>query len=162
MATHSSVLAWRIPGTGEPGGLLSVGSHRVGHDWSDLVAAAGRRYATLSLLPLLSDIFLMALPLTLKSILLEQINISLFSTGLITCYCNLSKREQTHLSAHSSYLCFIHACLCDNISEGSPSQVLHDHKQLISHQVATREHTEYIHTFTFSKYMALYVEDFNY
>ena len=43
MATHSSVLAWRIPGTGEPGGLLSMGSHRVGHDWSDLaaVAAAG-------------------------------------------------------------------------------------------------------------------------
>ena len=32
MATHSSVLAWRIPGTGEPGGLLSVGSHRVRHD----------------------------------------------------------------------------------------------------------------------------------
>ena len=40
MATHSSVLAWRIPGTGEPGGLPSMGSHRVGHDWSDLVAAA--------------------------------------------------------------------------------------------------------------------------
>ena len=40
MATHSSVLAWRIPGTGEPGGLPSLGSHRVGHDWSDLVAAA--------------------------------------------------------------------------------------------------------------------------
>ena len=37
MATHSSVLAWRIPGMGEPGGLPSVGSHRVGHDWSDLV-----------------------------------------------------------------------------------------------------------------------------
>ena len=36
MATHSSVLAWRIPGTGEPGGLPSVGSHRVGHDWSNL------------------------------------------------------------------------------------------------------------------------------
>ena len=35
MATHSSVLAWRIPGTGEPGGLLRMGSHRVGHDWSD-------------------------------------------------------------------------------------------------------------------------------
>ena len=31
-ATHSSVLVWRIPGTGEPGGLLSMGSHRVGHD----------------------------------------------------------------------------------------------------------------------------------
>ena len=40
MATHSSVLAWRIPGTGEPSGLPSMGSHRVGHDWSDLAAAA--------------------------------------------------------------------------------------------------------------------------
>ena len=40
MATHSSVLAWRIPGTGEPGGLPSMGSHRVGHDGSDLAAAA--------------------------------------------------------------------------------------------------------------------------
>ena len=39
MATHSSVLAWRIPGTGEPGGLPSMGSRRVGHDWSDLAAA---------------------------------------------------------------------------------------------------------------------------
>ena len=40
MATHSSVLVWRIPGTGEPGGLPSMGSHRVGHDWSNLAAAA--------------------------------------------------------------------------------------------------------------------------
>ena len=40
MATHSSVFAWRIPGMGEPGGLPSMGSHRVGHDWSDLAAAA--------------------------------------------------------------------------------------------------------------------------
>ena len=40
MATHSSVLAWRIPGTVEPGGLPSMGSHRVGHYWSDLAAAA--------------------------------------------------------------------------------------------------------------------------
>ena len=37
MATHSSVLAWRIPGMGEPGGLPSVGTHRVGHNWSNLV-----------------------------------------------------------------------------------------------------------------------------
>ena len=43
MATHSSVLAWRIPGTGEPGGLLSTGSHRVRHDWSNLAAAAASR-----------------------------------------------------------------------------------------------------------------------
>ena len=40
MATHSSVLAWRIPGTGEPGGLPSLGSRRVGHDGSDSAAAA--------------------------------------------------------------------------------------------------------------------------
>ena len=40
MATHPSILAWRIPGTEEPGGLPSMGSHRVGHDWSDLAAAA--------------------------------------------------------------------------------------------------------------------------
>ena len=40
MATQSSVLAWRIPGMGEPGELPSIGSHRVGHDCSDLAAAA--------------------------------------------------------------------------------------------------------------------------
>ena len=39
MATHSSVLAWRVPGTGEPGGLPSIGLHRIRHDWSDLAAA---------------------------------------------------------------------------------------------------------------------------
>ena len=51
MATHSSVLAWRIPGTGKPGGLPSMGSHRVGHDWSDLAGAAA---ATLIILGLSS------------------------------------------------------------------------------------------------------------
>ena len=40
MATYFNVLAWRIPGTAEPGGLPSMGSHRVGHDWRDLAAAA--------------------------------------------------------------------------------------------------------------------------
>ena len=40
VATHSSVLSWRIPGAGKPSGLLSMGLHRVGHDWSDLAAAA--------------------------------------------------------------------------------------------------------------------------
>ena len=43
MATHSSILAWRIPGTGKPDGLPSMGSHRVGHDWSDLAAAAASK-----------------------------------------------------------------------------------------------------------------------
>ena len=51
MATHSSVLAWRIPGTAEPGGLLSVGSHRVRHDWSDLAAAAAGSF-------LITDVYL--------------------------------------------------------------------------------------------------------
>ena len=46
MATHSSVLAWRIPETREPGGLLSMGLHRVGHDWSDLAAAAAANRAS--------------------------------------------------------------------------------------------------------------------
>ena len=51
MATHSSVLAWRIPGTAEPGGLPSMGSHRVGHDWSDLAAVAAAAYHTVLLMP---------------------------------------------------------------------------------------------------------------
>ena len=42
MATHSSILAWRIPGIGEPGGLLSLGSHRDGHDWSDFSSSSSR------------------------------------------------------------------------------------------------------------------------
>ena len=44
MATHSSILAWRIPGMGEHGGLPSMGSHRVGHDRSNLAAAAACLY----------------------------------------------------------------------------------------------------------------------
>jgi len=42
MANQFSVLAWRVPGTGEPGGLPSMGSHRVGDDWGNLAAAAGK------------------------------------------------------------------------------------------------------------------------
>ena len=43
MATHSSILAWSIPGLGEPGGLSSMGSHRVGHNWGNLAAAAASK-----------------------------------------------------------------------------------------------------------------------
>ena len=46
MAAHSSTLAWKIPWTEEPGGLPSMGSHRVGHDLSDLAAAAWKRRST--------------------------------------------------------------------------------------------------------------------
>ena len=49
MATHSSVLAWRIPGTGEPGGLLSMGSHRVGPDRNDLAVAVAYLNATIKI-----------------------------------------------------------------------------------------------------------------
>ena len=56
MATHSSVLAWRIPGMGEPGGLPSMGSHRVGHDWSDLAAEREKVEAVTDFLSLGSKI----------------------------------------------------------------------------------------------------------
>ena len=61
MATHSSILAWRIPGTGEPHGLPSMGSHRVGHDWSDLAAAA----ASFSLPSLILKFRVLLFPLNL-------------------------------------------------------------------------------------------------
>ena len=59
-ATHSSVLAWIISGTGKPSGMLSMGSHGVGHDWSDLAAAAsleGRIEKWLQI-PMASSVFL--------------------------------------------------------------------------------------------------------
>ena len=56
MATHSSVLACRIPGTGKPGGLPSMRSHRVRHDCSDLVAAAARSILSLVLLLLVLQV----------------------------------------------------------------------------------------------------------
>ena len=56
MATHSSVVAWRISGTGEPGGLPSMGSHRVGHDWSDLAAAAAAYRSHILLMTLMQII----------------------------------------------------------------------------------------------------------
>ena len=63
MATHSSVLAWRIPGTGEPGGLPSLGSHRVGHDRSDLAAAASRPAKTFPIDTLLSVFYTIIMPM---------------------------------------------------------------------------------------------------
>ena len=54
MATHSSVLAWRIPGMGEPGGLPSMGSHKVGHDCSDLAALSSSSEFFISVIILFS------------------------------------------------------------------------------------------------------------
>ena len=68
MATHSSIIACRVPGTGEPGGLLSMGSHRVGHDSSDLAAAA------IDLNPLVKRILLIGLPIK-NRLLFAQIHV---------------------------------------------------------------------------------------
>ena len=69
MATHSSVLAWRIPGTAEPGGLPSMGSHRIGHDWSDLASAAVH-YVVLIFIYIVyvasSNLFLISLSMKLR------------------------------------------------------------------------------------------------
>ena len=74
IATHSSVLAWRIPGTEEPSGPVSMGSHRVGHDWSDLAAAADPSEESLSIVPTaLWNAFLKHHGL--------KINITVWSTG---------------------------------------------------------------------------------
>ena len=56
MAAHSSILAWRIPGRAEPGGLPSKGSHRVRHDWSDFAAAAAAAAEALLIYCLLLDL----------------------------------------------------------------------------------------------------------
>ena len=81
MATHSSVPAWRIPGTGEPGGLLSMGSHRVRHNWSDLAAAAGTGLAT-GPLKHITSLFLWEVKWTNIGKRLEQFKVILINTGI--------------------------------------------------------------------------------
>ena len=64
MATHSSVLTWRIPGMAEPGGLLSMGLHRVRHDWSDLAAAICNHISSLEFFSLMLSQILLSCPET--------------------------------------------------------------------------------------------------
>ena len=80
MATHSSILAWRIPGMGEPGGLSSMGSHRVGHDWSDLAAAAAARKAHLTSHLRMSGSRLVTTPLS------QSLRLFLYSSPMYTCH----------------------------------------------------------------------------
>ena len=95
MAPHSRVLAWRIPGIGEPGGLPSLGSHRVGHDWSDLAAAA----ATNISFPQKGNICASEVLIWLKKKTLLWWNLS---WTLITCgYC--SERICIYLLFHRFY-----------------------------------------------------------
>ena len=92
MATHSSVLAWRIPGMGEPGGLPYMGSHRVGHDWSDLAAAAPIIFAipfadfiSLTVTPLVSDLASLDVGLLWKDVVRSSENTSFSPWGYPCC-----------------------------------------------------------------------------
>ena len=82
MATHSSVLAWRIPGTGEPGELPSKGSHRIGHDWSDLVAAAAAMTMMLSIFLCVYSSFVCLL---WRNIYSDQLQIFQFYLLVLSC-----------------------------------------------------------------------------
>ena len=72
MATHSSVLAWRIPGTWEPSGLPSMGLHRVKHDWTDLAAVAITILAPLSFLLPFSSLFFLVCGFTQIALRIEE------------------------------------------------------------------------------------------
>ena len=78
MATHFSVLAWRIPG--EPGGLPSMGLHRVGHDWSDLAAAAAYHIPMIQMhvQSLIGNNSVQGLNLALKHCAADQVVLSTF------------------------------------------------------------------------------------
>ena len=72
--THSSVLAWRIPGTGEPGGLPSMGSHRVGHDWSDLAAKEIEKVSDIDIRRGRKSTYLLVLAMELYTLLVITVN----------------------------------------------------------------------------------------
>ena len=98
MATYSSVPAWRVPGTGEPGGLLSMGSHRVGCDWSNLAAAAA---AALLLLLLLSRAFLCILKVCGKYYLVTKGNeVIIHATIRINSENKLSEKSQSQETSY--------------------------------------------------------------
>ena len=100
MATHSSVLAWRIPGTGEPGGLPSMGSHRVRHNWSNLAAAAAwwrDAFPVVWSLWLSSKLHVINCPITLR----------VFSfTNFNNNYTSIMPSE--HYTSHYLSLCFLY------------------------------------------------------
>ena len=86
MAAHSSVLAWRIPRMGEPGGLPSMGSHRVGHDWSDLAAAAAVRILKSKYVYGLRDKSTCTQPRNYLQLKQQQQNPQSFSSSLCNCF----------------------------------------------------------------------------
>ena len=90
VATHYSVLAWRIPEMEEPGGLPSMGSHRVGHDWSDLAAAAAC--------------------ITVSSLHCEEIGT--MGRALIASFTHLAKLNAKEVRVDALWKDWISYCLC--------------------------------------------------
>ena len=129
MATHSSVLAWRIPGTGEPGGLPSMGLYRVGHDWSDLAAAAAASLSTGYFMPL-SWGFLYPNICSIRSVLSESLSwLDLLTPctyfGLSWLFKNCSCCVLDPLSSRSVYvLAIIYAMIVSFYLESFPQVLL--------------------------------------
>ena len=94
MATHSSTLAWRIPGTGEPGGLPPMGSHRVGHDWSDLGAAAAAASSRA-----MGNISLLVLKICIECLISQAL--LLFSHSVVSEFLLLNGLQHTRLPCPS-------------------------------------------------------------
>ena len=103
MATHSSVLAWRIPGVAEPGWLLSMGSHRVGHNWSDLAAAAASAYSRHNYKTLLTNSLTKANRNVLK---FRSINKILLHSNEVEQKVNLKRKDFLLLHLSFSYFLF--------------------------------------------------------
>ena len=140
MATHSSVLAWRIPGTAEPGGLPSMGSHRVWHEWSDLAAAAAACFSTadttylyqLSLSPSpslslsLPPTHPFSLPPSLPSPPTDLQLLSSLSTSIFLC--KLMKHQSLHEKrVHTQLLSCV--WLCNPIDCSPPDSSVHEISQ---------------------------------
>ena len=102
MATHSSVLAWRIPGTGEPGGLPSMGLQRVGHDWSDIAIAKNPYTVTLLVLLSLSCFWLFVTPWTAACQASLSFTISLSLLKLMSIELRM---PSNHLISVASFSC---------------------------------------------------------
>ena len=114
MATHSSVPAWRIPGTGEPGGLPSQGSHRVGHNWSDTAAAAAAAWFYWSSVSRWLNLYFW-------SRLYPQLQIWIFWTSISVCSSGFSKaiyqnwvHDVPHPHIHSYFKTLPRICVSAN------------------------------------------------
>ena len=114
MATHSSVLAWRIPGTGEPGGLPSMGSHGVEHNWSDLAAAVAAYHLSrfhiyalrYNICFCLSELFTLSDSLYVDPHLCKWDNFIFFYSWVIIFHCIRAPHLLSHSSVDGHLSCF--------------------------------------------------------